>query len=225
VRESAVDAMSVIAQLTAFFKVSLKKVIPERILRERGIVIRLGPGAGRIYARMRVLQIIGISSHQQFAPTEASSFLFVCFGNIMRSPMADALLKQEAAEAQVAIRSDSAGLHAVPGKAAHPWAQAAATELGVSLADHQAKPLNGDLVANADAILAMDKQNLAELLNLYPQCKDKFFMLPAYSGDPRLDEISDPYLGDLETTRECYHLVQTCIRNLVASRTPSAPSK
>ena len=143
----------------------------------------------------------------------------------MRSPMADALLKQAAVKADVTLRSGSAGLHAIPGKSAHLWAQTAAAELGISLADHQAKLLDENLVENADAIFSMDFQNLAELLSLYPHCQHKIFMLSAYAGDPRIREISDPYLGDLESTRECYRLLQTCIWNLLASRGSSVPSR
>jgi len=226
VRESAVNTVSLAAKIAEFFKTSLKKVIPERILQERAVIIRLDPGSGRIYARMRLLDTIGLNPiNHPLVPANASSFVFVCFGNIMRSPMADALLKRAAAEAKIAIRSDSAGLHAIPGKAAHPWAQAAANELGISLAGHQAKLLTAETVENTDVIVAMDLQNVSELVSLYPRCKDKIFMLSAYAGDPRIHEISDPYLGDLETTRQCYRLLQTCVRNLLASRTPTAPQK
>jgi protein-tyrosine phosphatase len=227
VRESALNNMSLAAQFAAFLKTSLRKIVSERILQERGVIIRLGPGAGRIYARMRLLEKIGVNSiNNRLVPASASSFLFVCFGNIMRSPMADALLKRAASEARkIEIHSDLAGLHAIPGKPAHPWAQTAANELGISLADHQAKTLTAEMVENADAIFAMDFQNLSELLILYPHFRNKIFMLSAYAGDPQLHEISDPYLGDLETTRQCYRLLETCVRNLVMSRTPSASPK
>jgi len=221
-REAAVDEMSAAAQLAAFFKTSLRKIVPQRLLDERSIVILLGPGAGGLYARMQLLGAIGMNQKNSSAvPANARSFLFVCFGNIMRSPMADALLKQAAEAAKIEIRSDSAGLHSTPGKAAHPWAQAAAIEMGISLANHQAKLLTPEAVEQVDAVFAMDLQNLAELLTLYPQFKDKFFMLSAYSGDPRLREISDPYLGDLETTRQCCRVLKTCVQNLLASRTDS----
>lgn len=131
--------------------------------------------------------------------------------------MADALLKHAAGEAKVALSSDSAGLHAVPANPAHPWAQCAASELGISLASHRAKLLTPEMIAQADAVFAMDWQNLAELLNSYPHFKDKIFLLGAYAGDPRLREIPDPYFGDLDTTRQCYRVLQTCVRNLLAS--------
>jgi protein-tyrosine-phosphatase len=224
-RESAVDEMNTAAQLAAFLKASLRKAIPQRLIDERSIVIRLGPGAGPLYARMRLLSAVGMKQKNHHpVPASVRSFLFVCFGNIMRSPMAEALLKQAAEAAKIEIRSASAGLHAISGKAAHPWAQAAASEMGISLANHRAKLLTPEAVEQADAVFAMDLQNLAELLTLYPQGKDKFFMLSAYAGHPRLREISDPYLGDLETTRQCYRILKTCVQNLLASRTDSEVS-
>jgi protein-tyrosine-phosphatase len=210
--------MSVAAQLAEFFKHALRKIIPDRLLKERGNIIRLGP-AGGIYARMRLLDCIAMNhTNQRLAPANARSFVFVCFGNIMRSPMADALLKHAAAAATTEVRSDSAGLHAVPGKEAHPWAQSAANEFGISLANHHAKLLTAEMVEQADAVFAMDLQNLAELLNLYPACAQKIFMLGAYAGNPSLREIPDPYFGDLDTTRQCYRVLETCVRNLLASR-------
>jgi protein-tyrosine-phosphatase len=208
-------------RLAAFFKTSLRKIIPGSLLKERAVIIRLGPGAGRIYARMRSLEAIAINPmNKRLVPADARFFVFVCFGNIMRSPMADALLKQVAVEAKTQIRSDSAGLHAIPDNPAHQWAQTAANEMGISLAAHRAKLLTVEMVEQADAIFAMDLQNLAELLNLYPRFRAKIFMLSAYARNPLLREIPDPYFGDLDTTRQCYRVLQTCVRNLLASRVP-----
>ena len=226
-RESAVTiaTMSIAARIAAFFKASLRKIVPEKFLKERGVAARLGPGAGRSYAQMRLLGAIGLNPvEKRLVPAHARTLVFVCFGNIMRSPMADALLKLAAAKANIDLRSDSAGLRATPGKPAHAWAQTAANELGISLSDHAAKLLTPEMVEHADAVLAMDLQNLAELLHLYPDFRNKIFLLSAYAGSPRKREIPDPYLGDLETTRQCYRVLQTCVRNLVASLASSSSS-
>lgn len=226
-RESAVTiaTMSIAVRIAAFFKASVRKIVPEKLLKERGVAMRLGPGAGRSYAQMRLLGAIGLNPvENRLVPAHARTLVFVCFGNIMRSPMADALLKQAAAGAKIDIRSDSAGLHAIPGKPAHTWALTAANELGISLSDHAVKLLTPEIVEHADAVLAMDLQNLAELQHLYPGFKNKFFLLGAYAGSPRIREIPDPYLGDLETTRQCYRVLQTCVRNLMASLSSSSPS-
>jgi protein-tyrosine-phosphatase len=199
----------------------LRKFVPNFLLQQRGVILRLGPRAGRIYAGLRLLDVLGVrSANQRLVPPCARSFLFVCFGNLMRSAMAEFLMRQElnkaGMEQQVWIMS--AGVHATVGREAHPWAQEAAADLGVSLGAHRAKPLTREMVEYADCILAMDFQNKAELLTLYPAAQEKIYMLSAYAEGPwQYREIPDPYFGDLETTRFCGRQLRTCIQNLIAS--------
>jgi protein-tyrosine phosphatase len=195
----------------------LRRVVPDSLLKERSTFLRLGPKAGPIYARLRLLDLTGIrSSNAARIKPSARSFLFVCFGNIMRSPMAEALLRKSVAEANLpGIRIASAGLHATPGKEPHPWALTAAAELGVALTSHHAQLLTSELVLQADAVFAMDFQNKAELLARYPESASKILMLSAYAEEPaRYREILDPNWGDVETVRRCYGVLQICIRNL-----------
>ena len=131
--------------------------------------------------------------------------------------MCEALIKRELAGAP-GIKVVSAGLHASPGNTAHPWAIAAARELGISLDGHRAQLLTPAMVDQADAIFAMDYQNEVELLTRYPHARNKILMLAAYAGDGYCGvEISDPYYGDPERTRACYEILAMCIENLVAS--------
>jgi protein-tyrosine phosphatase len=196
---------------------AIRRVVPDSLLRERGIFLRLGPKAGPIYARLRLLDSLGVRSQNMgHIKPAAGSFLFVCFGNIMRSPMAEAMLRKSLTDAKLHnIRVNSAGLHAAPGSVAHPWAVTASTEIGLPLTQHRARMLTTDLVSQADAIFAMDFQNKAEMLALYPDSCDKILMLSAYAdGSQRYREIPDPYVGDLDATRRCYALLETCVRNL-----------
>jgi protein-tyrosine-phosphatase len=195
----------------------LRSLVPDSWLRERETFLRLGPKAGPIYARLRLLDLVGVRSPN--TPTVspgATSFLFVCFGNLMRSPMAEALLRKAVSEAGVhGMRISSAGLHAVPGNEAHSWALIASREIGVPLTSHRAQAVTADLVAQADAIFAMDFQNKAELLARFPEFESKILMLSAYAnGAFRYREIPDPYFGDIDATRRCYEVLQACIRNL-----------
>lgn len=112
------------------------------------------------------------------------------------------------------LRIASAGLHATPGNPAHPWALASSGKLGVSLEQHRAQLLTAEMVQEVDAIFAMDFQNKAELLTLYPQSKAKVFMLRACLQDSGKLEIPDPYFGSVETTLDCYRLLQACTRSL-----------
>lgn len=206
----------------------LRKLVPDFLLKQRSIVMRLGPRAGGIYARLRLLDALGArGGSRRLLPSAARSFVFVCFGNIMRSAMAESLMRQAVKnaglEAQVQIAS--AGLHASAGREAHSWAQEASAELGISLAEHQAKQLTREMVEQADCILAMDLQNKAELLTLYADSQEKIYMLSAYAEGPwKYREIPDPYLGDLETTRFCCRQLHTCIRNLMISTFPASES-
>ncbi len=219
-RKSPFRKMPSPAQLAALAKTSVKKIIPDALLKERDVIVRLGPGSGRIYARMRLLEIVGMNAmSKRLVPPNVRFFVFVCFGNIMRSPMASILLERAAAAKNIKIRSDSAGLHAIAGSHADERAQAAAAEMGIPLDAHRSKLLTEEMVEQADAILAMDLQNVAELLNLYPQFERKIFMLSACSGNLRLREIPDPYFGDLDATRRCYRDLDACIRNMLASLT------
>lgn len=217
------------------FKDVLRKFIPRFLLQQRGIVRRLGPRAGRIYAGLRFRDVLGMhAENQRLVPQTARSFVFVCFGNIMRSAMAEFLtrkaLKDAAPQETEKIRIVSAGLHANPGREAHPWMQEAATGLEISLATHRAKLLTREVVDAADAIFAMDFQNKAELLTLYPDAASKIYMLSAYAEGPwKYREIPDPYLGDLEVTRNCARQLEICIHNLLnatvfASGNKSAPA-
>jgi len=199
----------------------LRKFIPDFLLKQRSIVQRLGPRAGRTYASLRLLDWIGIrTQNERLVPSSARSFLFVCFGNIMRSAMAEFLMRQTLRETKLEgqARIASAGLHATFGREAHPWAQQASADIGVSLGEHRAKLLTHAMVEQADCILAMDFQNKAELLTLYPESHEKIYMLSAYAeGAWRFREIPDPYLGDLDTTKYCARQLQTCVRNLTVS--------
>jgi protein-tyrosine-phosphatase len=132
--------------------------------------------------------------------------------------MAELMFRQATEKAGLAhVSATSAGLHAIPGSQAHPWALEASTEIGLSLKSHQSQELSKELVSQSDVIFAMDFQNKAELLALYPEAREKILMLSAYAnGAARNREISDPYSGDVEATRRCYALIQACIQNLTA---------
>jgi predicted ATP-grasp superfamily ATP-dependent carboligase/protein-tyrosine-phosphatase len=195
-----------------------RKLVPKQLLRDRDLYHRLGPAGGPIYAKLRFLDTLGIRiGNKRKVPANARSFVFVCHGNIMRSPMAEAMFKRALFERNLGEGKHvlSAGLHATPGRETHPWAQIASEEIGIPLAQHRAQRLTPEMVERADVIFAMDFLNKAELLALYPAAKDKIFMLSAYADGPlRHREIPDPYTGNQQCTRECYAILRTCIQRL-----------
>ena len=202
------------------WKDALRRVVPPAVLYERGVILRLGSNAGRLYAQMRFLDWLGFRRmNAATVSSSARNIVFVCFGNIMRSPMAEGLLRDTAAATGLTgLQICSAGLHAVPGKTAHPWALAAAEELGVSLSNHRAQLITTDIVKSADAIFTMDFQNKAEMITRFPKAKNKIVMLSSYAEGPyRCREIRDPYFGDLDATRQCFKVIRNCVLNLTSA--------
>lgn len=211
-------------------KKKLRRLAPKVLREQRGVASRAGSRAGRIYARLRLLDMLKITSaRQQVASGDSKSFLFVCFGNIMRSAMAEAFMRRSIHDLGVNeenVQILSAGLHATPGRETHPWALQAAAELGVSLAEHRARLLTPEMVEQADCILAMDFQNQAELFALYPGSKEKICMMSAYAEGPwKNREIPDPYLTDLDGTRYCAKQLQICVENLIRSTLRSSSTR
>ncbi len=199
-------------------KSSVTRILPGSILRELRRYRSFSKIERLIYLKIRLANVLPeLTNNHRFVPASARSFLFVCFGNIMRSPMCEALMNRAATRyAHEAIRVTSAGLNATPGKEVHPWAVTAAREFRISLENHRARRLTLAMVDEADAIMAMDYQNQVQLISRFPQAVDKIFMLSEYAGeDYHLGEIADPYYLGQEGTRKCYRTLDRCVSNLV----------
>ncbi|MBW2108325.1 MAG: low molecular weight protein arginine phosphatase [Deltaproteobacteria bacterium] len=143
--------------------------------------------------------------------------LFVCTGNICRSPfaaaLADTLARQEGL---VILEADSAGLLVLPGNPATPMAQRVAREYGVDLSTHSAKPVSAALVAWCDMVLVMEHSHKKALLEAYPEASDKVVFLRHFARHgSRQRGISDPYGLDYEAYRFCYLDIQDAVLGLV----------
>lgn len=131
--------------------------------------------------------------------------LFVCMGNICRSPTAAgvfrALVEREGLADRVVI--DSAGTHAYhEGEGADGRAQIAAGKRGIDLSEHIARGVRRDDFEVFDFVLAMDRDNLAELLGRAPAVarpRIRLFLEFARPEEseqlPLTREVPDPYYG------------------------------
>ncbi|MBI2379920.1 MAG: low molecular weight phosphotyrosine protein phosphatase [Gammaproteobacteria bacterium] len=125
--------------------------------------------------------------------------LFVCMGNICRSPTAEGVFRQLVREEGLSayFEVDSAGVsggHA--GQAPDPRTQAAAKERGIDLAKLRARKVDESDFAYFDYILAMDRDNLAYLQHKCPpELGHKLGLLLSHAPALGLDEVPDPYYG------------------------------
>lgn len=153
--------------------------------------------------------------------------LFVCHGNIIRSPMCRVLLRdiaRRAGDEDLAV--ESAGLHAKLGKAADPRARAAAAAFGVSLESHRATPLDSEAVERADVIFVMDWLNEAQLVARFPRCQSKVLLLGAFGRANQRDApiVPDPYSQPADAVAACYRRLSLAV-HAVASEIVRAPEK
>ena len=127
------------------------------------------------------------------------SVLFVCMGNICRSPTAEGMFRKHVEDAGLSdrIRVESAGTHAYHvGAPPDHRSQAAAARRGVTLGRIRARRVSEADFETFDYIFAMDKDNLGELLELAPeQHREKVTLFLDFAGTGRTAEVPDPYYG------------------------------
>ena len=98
-----------------------------------------------------------------------NDYLVVCTGNICRSPMAEAMLRQECSQRGVPDGIASAGVAAVPGQAATQEAVRAVRAWGLDLSGHRSQPSTSDLVGGSALVLTMEVAHVVRLVSSHPE--------------------------------------------------------
>ncbi len=147
--------------------------------------------------------------------------LFVCLGNICRSPTAEGVLRHMLAEEapHLSVDIDSAGTADYHiGSAPDLRSQRAAMRRGIDLSGLRARQVAPDDFERFDLILAMDRQNLRALEALRPRTsKARLKLFMEYAGRPGCVELPDPYGGDAEDFELVLDLAAAASRGLIAA--------
>ncbi|GAP64726.1 protein tyrosine phosphatase [Mizugakiibacter sediminis] len=139
----------------------------------------------------------------------SGGILFVCLGNICRSPLAEAVARAEFARLGLAVPVASAGTgdwHV--GGGADPRALAVAAEAGYDLGAHRARQVRAEDFARYERVLAMDRANLRALQRLGTDAPNPPALFLEYAGFPAPHEVPDPYTGSLDDFRAVLALVR-----------------
>ncbi|PKM45415.1 MAG: phosphotyrosine protein phosphatase [Gammaproteobacteria bacterium HGW-Gammaproteobacteria-1] len=146
--------------------------------------------------------------------------LFVCMGNICRSPMAHGYFEHLVREAGLAdrIMVDSAGTHAYHvGNPPDNRAQQTARRRGVDLSGQRARKALREDFEVFDYILAMDSDNHALLAALSPAGKEsKLHLFLEFAPQLAQREVPDPYYGGADGFEQVFDLVEAAAQGLLA---------
>nr|Q45408.1 RecName: Full=Probable low molecular weight protein-tyrosine-phosphatase EpsP [Ralstonia solanacearum]AAA91623.1 EpsP [Ralstonia solanacearum] len=128
------------------------------------------------------------------------TILVVCIGNICRSPMAQALLRQ----ALPGVSVISAGIGALSGYPADPSAVEVMAQHGIDISEHRAQQLTGSLVNRADLILVMGGAQKREIQARHPSKTGSVFRL----GEMEQFDIDDPYRKQMMAFEDALAMIQ-----------------
>jgi protein-tyrosine phosphatase len=156
--------------------------------------------------------------------TRNNAVLFVCLGNICRSPLAEAAFRREAALRGLAVSVDSAGTggwHA--GDPPDPRAQAVARRHGIDISSYRARQVTQADFRRFTRIIALDRRNLADLMALRPDdSSSELGLLLDHVPGREGDSVADPYYGDEAgfdiTWTEVTRAAQGLVRRLLDRR-------
>ena len=141
--------------------------------------------------------------------------LFVCSGNVCRSPMAEYLLRA-ALPRNGGWRVESAGTMAAPGEPASAFAREALAEIGIDLRPHRSRQADSALLRQADIVVPMTRAHRRALAALDPSVPARSFLLRSFLPDPPRDpDLPDPMGGTLQTYRACRDAIRACLPDLL----------
>jgi len=146
--------------------------------------------------------------------------LFVCMGNICRSPTAEGVFRKLVSDAGLVdlIDIESAGTHAYHvGEPPDRRAQAAAERRGVTLSGIRARRVSAEDFERFDLILAMDRDNLSVLSERAGDgVRARFGLFLEYSQSAREREVPDPYYGGAAGFERVLDLVEDAAAGLLS---------
>lgn len=147
--------------------------------------------------------------------------LFVCTGNICRSPTAEGVFRHQVREAGLAgqYRQDSCGTHGYHiGDPPDSRAIDTAARRGYDLSDLRARQLQVEDFDQFDLLLGMDEGHIARMVRMAPANRqDRIRLLMDFATDAWRSDVPDPYYGDARDFEHSLDLVEIGVRGLLRS--------
>lgn len=149
--------------------------------------------------------------------------MFVCKGNICRSPYAERLTRKLLADpSPESLRILSAGIHATAKNPSPKEAVSAARSFGIALDDHEARCLTDELIDESDMIVVMEAGQVRQMEEIFPASRGRCFLLSLFSGERpgwgnyyHQFNIPDPYGKNEDQFVKCYEKINDCVKNML----------
>jgi protein-tyrosine phosphatase len=161
------------------------------------------------------------------APRAERAVLFVCMGNICRSPTAEGVFRKLLTERapDLGVEIDSAGTHGYhAGEPPDVRARRAAERRGVDLSHLRARQVTGNDFVRFELLLAMDRQNLDYLLENCPaEYRERVRLLLEFAPQLGREDVPDPYYGGATGFEYVLDLVEEASAGLIEHLKRTAP--
>ena len=147
--------------------------------------------------------------------------LFVCLGNICRSPMAEGIFKALTKDNQSLFECDSAGTSSYHiGEKADERMRDTAKAHHISIEDHRARQLSREDFDNFDYIIAMDKSNYQNILMLKNRInhtsETNIMLMRSFDTEKEDLEVPDPYYGSVFDFENVYEILFRCNERFIS---------
>ena len=160
-------------------------------------------------------------------PVKVKSIMFVCLGNICRSPFAEKIALKICEKRNISeTKFDSSGITMRDPVPSPDTAIDAATSFGVDLSSHLSKTISEEIVESSDMVITMEAWQWEELRKSFPGRKEKIFLLPLFDTEAGEGEkgyplyhIPDPYGKSIEEYRSCFSRIERCVSSLIETVT------
>src|SRR5258708_2417494 len=140
--------------------------------------------------------------------------LFVCTGNVCRSPMAEGLFRKMIAGGHD-LKVSSAGVSTYAGQSASPDAVEVLAKKGIDISGTRSKPLTEKLVQEATWIIAMTRNHLDSIFYQYPEAAEKTYLLREFEPGAASFDIADPIGLGIDAYEEARDTIQNALPGLL----------
>jgi protein-tyrosine-phosphatase/predicted ATP-grasp superfamily ATP-dependent carboligase len=147
------------------------------------------------------------------ALSRAESMLFLCYGNINRSALADVMVRAYAEDSGIAVAS--AGFHPEEGRPADPVMVDVAAQFNLEMSNTRSACVTEQQLHDSDIIFVMEKSHYDKLVAIDDSLAGKVYLLGAHNGDATQSvEIQDPYGRAREVYQACYNQIVEAVDHI-----------